>query len=151
MIKWFLLVLLLSLNANAEGDPTFNAWLAALKAEARSKNISEKAIETTLENAIFLPRVIELDRSQPEFVSTFFTYIQKRVTRQRVEEGKAKIKEHLALLEKVEAKYGVPKNILVAFWGLETNYGQNKGNTSLASALLTLAYEGRRADFFDSN
>lgn len=148
MIKWFLLVLLLSLNANAEGDPTFNAWLAALKAEARSKNISEKAIETTLENAIFLPRVIELDRSQPEFVSTFFTYIQKRVTRQRVEEGKAKIKEHLALLEKVEAKYGVPKNILVAFWGLETNYGQNKGNTSLASALLTLAYEGRRADFF---
>jgi lytic murein transglycosylase len=148
MIKWLLLILLLSLNANAEGDPTFNAWLAALKAEARSKNISAKAIETTLENAIFLPRVIELDRSQPEFVSTFFTYIQKRVTRQRVEEGKAKIKEHLALLEKVEAKYGVPKNILVAFWGLETNYGQNKGNTSLASALLTLAYEGRRADFF---
>ena len=148
MIKWFVLVLLLSSNVYAEGDPTFNAWLIALKAEARDKNISEKAIESTLEDATFLPRVIELDRSQPEFVSTFFTYIQKRVTRQRVEEGRVKIKEHSVLLEKIEAKYGVPKNILVAFWGLETNYGQNKGNTSLASALLTLAYEGRRAAFF---
>lgn len=148
MIKWLVVVLLLSSNAFAEGDPTFNAWLKALKEEARSKNISEQAIENTLKNATFLPRVIELDRSQPEFVSTFFSYIQKRVTRQRVEVGKSKLKQHSMLLDKIEAQYGVPKTILVAFWGLETNYGQNKGSISLPSALMTLAYEGRRADFF---
>jgi peptidoglycan lytic transglycosylase B len=148
MIKWLLFFLLVSANVFAEGDPTFNAWLKALKAEALEKNISEQAIESTLQNAIFLPQVIELDRSQPEFVSTFFTYLQKRVTRQRIEEGRKKLKEHSVLLNKIETQYGVPKNILVAFWGLETNYGQNKGSISLSSALLTLAYEGRRAAFF---
>ncbi len=148
MIKWFVMFLLLSANALAEGDPTFNAWLDALKKEARDKNISEQAIENTLQNATFLPRVIELDRSQPEFVSTFFSYMQKRVTRQRVEDGRLMLQKHVELLDKIEAKYGVPRNVLVAFWGLETNYGRQKGSTNLASALLTLAYEGRRADFF---
>lgn len=132
----------------ASGDATFNAWLENLKVEARENNISEETIVSTFEHAEYLPRVIVLDRTQPEFISTFFTYIQKRVTRGRVEAGRVKLEQHKALLNKVEMQYGIPKNIIVAFWGLETNYGANKGNFALPSALMTLAYEGRRAAFF---
>jgi peptidoglycan lytic transglycosylase B len=141
---------LTTVNTVAEGDPTFTAWLEALKAEAREKNISEETIASTFKNAEYMPRVIVSDRSQPEFVSTFFTYIQKRVTRGRVDAGRQKLKKHQELLREIEKQYGVPKNILVAFWGLETNYGANKGKISLPSALMSLAYEGRRAKFFRS-
>ena len=72
----------------ADGDATFNAWLENLKVEAKENNISEETIVSTFEHAEYLPRVIVLDRTQPEFISTFFTYIQKRVTRGRVEAGR---------------------------------------------------------------
>lgn len=132
-----------------EGD-AFSVWLESLKAEARAENISEQTIARTFEDAQYLPSVIELDRSQPEFISTFSSYINKRVTESRIDDGRYSLYEHKALLEKVEQQYGVPKNIIVAFWGLETNYGGYKGNYGLPSALMTLAYEGRRADFFRS-
>lgn len=143
-----MLLVLSSVNVFAEGDATFTAWLKALKIEAKDKGISEETIASTFEDAKFLPRVIVLDRTQPEFISTFFSYIQKRVTQGRVAAGRKKLQEHVALFNQVEAQYGVPKNILVAFWGLETNYGSNKGTFGLPSALMTLAYEGRRAEFF---
>jgi membrane-bound lytic murein transglycosylase B len=150
MFKFFVLIIMLlgSKLVLAEGDATFTAWVEALKAEARQKNISEKTIESTFENAEYLPRVIVLDRAQPEFISTFFNYIQKRVTRARVEAGRQKLQQYAILLNQVEKQYGVPKNILVAFWGLETNYGSNQGSFSLPSSLMTLAYEGRRSEFF---
>lgn len=144
----FLVLLLGSVNVFAEGDPTFNAWLEALKEEARQNNISEETITQTFEQAEYKPRVIKLDRSQPEFISTFFSYIQKRVTSARIEAGREKLQEHEVLLDKIERHYDVPKTILVSFWGLETNYGANKGRIGLPSALLTLAYEGRRSAFF---
>lgn len=122
----------------------------ALKRKRVQKNISEQTIARTFEDAQYLPSVIELDRSQPEFISTFSSYINKRVTESRIDDGRYSLYEHKALLEKVEQQYGVPKNIIVAFWGLETNYGGYKGNYGLPSALMTLAYEGRRADFFRS-
>ncbi len=135
-------------NAHAEGDETFSRWLEVLKQEASDEGISAQTINLTFENAKFLPRVIELDRSQPEFISTFTTYLNKRVTTKRLIEGRLALKKHERLLTKVELQYGVPKNILVAFWGLETNYGGNKGDFGLPSALMSLAYEGRRAEFF---
>jgi membrane-bound lytic murein transglycosylase B len=149
MNKCLALILVLMSNiVLAEDDPTFKAWLAALKEEARAKSISEQTIFNTFKEIDFLPNVIVLDRSQPEFISTFFTYIRKRVTRDRVEEGRLKLQKHQLLLNKIEQQYGVNKNILVAFWGLETNFGANKGSINLASALMTLSYEGRRATFF---
>ncbi len=149
----FLLVLLVSCicaSVHAEGDETFSRWLGSLKQEASEQGISTQVIKLTFEDAEFLPKVIELDRSQPEFITTFTTYLNKRVTTKRLVQGRLALKEHEKLLTDVEAQYGVPKSILVAFWGLETNYGSNKGNFGLPSALMTLAYEGRRADFFRS-
>ena len=150
MVKcWFILVLSIAFSTAFAGkDPTFTAWLETLKLEASAEGISEETIAKTFENAEFLPRVIELDRSQPEYISTFLTYIDKRVTRSRIEIGRQKLKEHKDLLSEIQKHYGVPSNILIAFWGLETNYGITKGNYGLPSVLMTLAYEGRRAVFF---
>jgi peptidoglycan lytic transglycosylase B len=150
MLRFFVLMMFLfgCKTVFAEGDATFVAWLDALKAEAREKGISEETIASTFDHAEYLPRVIVMDRTQPEFISTFLTYVQKRVTRARVEVGRKKLEQYAMLFNHVEAQYGVPKNILVAFWGLETNYGANKGDFGLPSSLMTLAYEGRRAEFF---
>lgn len=134
--------------ALAEDNIDFNLWLEALKSEAKAAQISEQTIEDTFKNAQYLPSVIVLDRGQPEFISPFLSYVAKRVSPSRITQGRALLQEHEALLDQVEAKYGVPRQILLAFWGLETNYGSNKGNYGLPSALTTLAYEGRRSHFF---
>ena len=150
MFRFLLFVILLNYAAagwSAE-DPTFSRWLRELKEEAREKQISEEAVQATLGQAEYLPKVIELDRSQPEFISTFLNYLKRRVTEGRIDSGRNMLRKHQALLVSIENHYGVPKEVLVSFWGLETNYGKNKGDYGLASALMTLAYEGRRADFF---
>ena len=136
--------------AFAENNQDFNNWLAVFKTEALAANISEKTIEDTFKNASLLSRVIVLDRGQPEFISPFLDYLDKRVTTNQIATGRAKLQEHQVLLNEMEANYGVPKNILIAFWGLETSYGGNKGNFHVASSLMSLAFEGRRAAFFRS-
>lgn len=140
--------LVFGLGAQANDSYEFKQWVKTLKAEAKQEKISAKTIKSTFKNAKYLPRVIALDRSQPEFISTFLNYIGNRVTTNKIERGKALLQEHESLLSQVEFQYGVPKTVLVAFWGLETNYGSFQGDFGLPSALLTLAYEGRRADFF---
>jgi len=136
--------------AFADGSNYFDLWLSALKTEAREAQISAQTIDDAFKTAQYLPWVIILDRNQPEFISPFLSYVEKRVSPELIKQGKAELLEQEALLSQVEAQYGVPKQVLVAFWGLETNYGDNKGNFGLPSALMTLAYEGRRASFFRS-
>ncbi len=140
--------LIINSLAIAEENSDFNAWLEAFKLEAQLAHISPQTINNTFKNAQYLPRVIVLDRGQPEFISPFLSYVEKRVTPSRIAQGRAALQENDALLSQIEAQYGVPKQILVAFWGLETNYGSNKGSFALPSSLMTLAYEGRRANFF---
>jgi membrane-bound lytic murein transglycosylase B len=142
--------LIASFNAQAFDSQDFYAWQKEFKLEAKQAGISLKTIKNTFKNAKYLPRVIALDRSQPEFISTFLSYIDNRVTPNKIARGRALLQANETMLAEVEAQYGVPKTILVAFWGLETNYGSNQGDFGLSSALITLAYEGRRADFFRS-
>ncbi|PPD57206.1 MAG: lytic murein transglycosylase [Methylotenera sp.] len=134
--------------AVADQNADFAIWLETLKSDAKAAQISEQTIDETFKNAQYLPSVIVLDRGQPEFISTFISYVEKRVNPSRIAKGRALLQEHEALLAQVETEYGVPKQILLAFWGLETNYGSNKGNYGLPSALATLAFEGRRSQFF---
>ena len=143
-----LVVLFVCLSAHAYDADDFAEWLHEFKQEAKAANISAKTIKATFKNTKYLPRVIVLDRGQPEFITPFLSYVDKRVTPSKIAHGRAMLEQHEALLNKVEAQYGVPKQILVAFWGLETGYGTNKGNFGLPSSLMTLAYEGRRATFF---
>ena len=137
-------------TAQATDKRAFLQWQKTFKAEAKAAGISQKTINATFKNAQYLPEVIVLDRAQPEFISPFLSYLDKRVNPNQIALGRALLQEHDTVLTQVENQYGVPKQILMAFWGLETHYGANKGSFGLPSSLMTLAYEGRRADFFRS-
>src|SRR5690606_27191626 len=93
-------------------------------------------------------RVIELDRQQPEFTTTFTDYLTRRVNERRVTQGRALYKTHRDLLDRVARQYGVPAPYLLAFWGLETNYGSFFGKMSVIDSLTTLACDPRRSDYF---
>lgn len=96
------------------------------------------------------PRVIDLDRRQPEFTDTFANYLGRRLTRERIEQGRKMLRTHRAILQRAAERFGVQPQYLVAFWGLETNFGSYLGNMSTLNSLATLACDERRAAFFTS-
>lgn len=128
-------------------ESAFTAWLADLKAEARGRGIGEQTLKA-LDGIKPLPRVLELDRSQPEFTQTFFGYLSRLVNDRRIAQGQERMRRHADLLRDVEARYGVPARFLVAFWGMETNYGATFGGFPVVEALATLAWDARRSAFF---
>lgn len=137
---------LLATGVQAQTD--FSTWLQNFEREARTRGISQTTLDSALSDVQAAPRVIELDRKQPEFLDTFTTYLERRVTPQKITRGQALLIEHQALFDGVEKRYGVPKQTLAAFWGLETNYGSTTGDTPIPAALATLAFDGRRSTFF---
>ncbi len=132
----------------AQEDRAFLDWLKELRAEARGEGISEGTLDSALRDIAPIVRVVELDRRQPEFTQTFWTYIDQRVNEERVERGRELLDRHGALLNEIHAEYGVPPRYLVAFWGLETNFGSYLGSFRVIDALVTLAYDPRRGQFF---
>lgn len=126
----------------------FATWIAQLRAEALSKGISAATFDRSLDGASPLPEVLERDRRQPEFTLTFSDYLRRVVTDRRVLRGQALLTQHAGLLEQVRARYGVQPRFLVAFWGLESNFGDHTGGFPVVPALVTLAYDERRAEFF---
>jgi membrane-bound lytic murein transglycosylase B len=141
-----LLGVLVSLSAQAQS--AFDCWLADLRQEAAAQGISQATLDAALSGLVPTERVIELDRRQPEFLQTFDAYLVRRVTPTQVARGQELLQEHAALLDEVEQKYGIPKAVLVAFWGLETRYGAVQGSLNVPASLATLAFEGRRSTFF---
>ncbi len=128
--------------------PPFGPWLENLKADAVRRGVSAETLNRALGRIKPIPRVIELDRRQPEFTLTLSSYFKKAISTKRIEQGKVLLKRHAGLLSKVEAKFGVQPRFLVAFWGLESNFGTYTGTFSVAGALVTLAHDRRRAKFF---
>jgi membrane-bound lytic murein transglycosylase B len=126
----------------------FREWLQSLRKEARDQGISEATLDAALHDTVPLARVIELDRHQPEFTSTFSTYLRRRVTEGMRERGRSLLARHRDLLEEIHAEYGVPPRYLIALWGLETSFGENLGGFRVIQALATLAYDRRRPRFF---
>lgn len=143
-----LLALTLATSAQTPAGDDFQTWLAALRQEVIARGIRAETFDRALAGVQPDPRVIELDRRQPEFIEPFLDYIERRVTAQRVEEGRRLLNEHRKLLASVERRYGIPPHVLVALWGLETNYGGFLGDFAVPAALATLAYEPRRSQFF---
>jgi len=148
-----LLLALLILTAAMRGlaqEPQipFEEWLATVIAEAREQGIREDIIEQALVAVTPIPQVINNDRSQAEFTETFEQYLEKRVTQWRIDTGRARLAEHHDLLARVGAQYGVEPRFIVAFWGVETNFGNFTGGTDVIRALVTLAYDPRRAAYF---
>jgi len=131
-----------------EQPPEFAAWLAALRADALKQGISPATVNAALTGVTPLPRIIELDRRQPESVLTLRQYLERVVSNARVNQARAKYAEHKALLDEVGRKYGVQPRFIVALWGIETNFGSNTGGFSVVQALATLAFDGRRSAYF---
>ena len=126
----------------------FQSCLAEKAEYALAQGVSKTRIESEFANLNFVPRVIELDRRQPEFISTFPDYFSKRVNEWRINKGREKFAEHAAFLQELTTQYGIPGHYLVSFWGLETNYGGYKGKMSTLDSLATLACDQRRSKFF---
>lgn len=127
----------------------FENWKQqSLKQEALKKGISEKFLTPLLPRLTYLPDVLKADKKQSEFLLTFWPYTDKVITPKRIQEGKENAKKYRTLLKQVSEKYNVHQKYILAFWGLETNYGAYKGNFDTLSALATLAFDKRRRTFF---
>ena len=135
-------------TALADSHQSFTAWQAELRTEALSKGISADTFDTAFVGVAPIARVLELDRSQPEFTLTLDSYLNKVVSATRVKRARQKLVEHRAILKEVSEKFGVQPRFIVALWGIETNFGQHTGSFSVIAALSTLAYDGRRSAYF---
>ena len=127
---------------------TFEAWLEDFRAEALAAGISEPLLNQALSDLAPIEKVIELDRRQVESRMDFRTYRQRVLSDDRVERGRALMREHRELLERIGRDFGVQPRFIVALWGIESTFGTYKGSYPVVQSLATLAWEGRRASFF---
>jgi membrane-bound lytic murein transglycosylase B len=151
MMRLFIAAILLSFAPPGlvqENDAVFVSCLESLGERARHDGVDAAVIASVLDDTTRLQRVIDLDRSQPEFTRTFADYYIRRVTAQRVAQGRELYVEHRDLLVRLQHEYGVPAHYLLSFWGLETNYGAYFGKIRTTDALATLACDQRRPEFF---
>jgi membrane-bound lytic murein transglycosylase B len=131
-------------------NAAFDAWLDAYADRARAAGIAPQVVDRALSGAGFLPDVIARDRRQTEFTRTLEDYLNIAASAERIAAGRAALSRHGATLRAIEARYGVPAEVLTAIWGLESRYGTEKGDIPAVSALATLAFDGRRGAFFES-
>lgn len=136
--------LCLSTSVFANTQAKFDSYLSALKKEAIEKGYSQELVDQAFATAKFKKKVISNDKSQPEVVETLETYLPKRVPEWKVSQARKLYKKHQELLEKVAKEYGVQARFIVALWGLESNFGRIQGGYPVISALVTLAFDGRR-------
>ena len=148
IIKFFLLVYLIMFQSIVNADDNFDKWLISFKKKAESEGISIETINKVMDKAIFLPKVIEYDRYQPEFYEDTKTYINKRVTKSKIKNGISLYKEKNLIINDIENKFSVQKELLLALMGIETNFGQYLGKMDIVSSLATLSYDKRRSEFF---
>jgi membrane-bound lytic murein transglycosylase B len=132
----------------ADGGEGFAAWLEALRRDAAARGVSAATLDATLSGLAPIPAVLELDRRQPEVTLSYRRYLARLVTPDRVQRGRARLREHRERLVEVAARSGVPPAVLVALWGVETDYGVTGREFPVVAALATLAHEGRRSALF---
>ena len=135
-------------QSNELTEQGFNTFVTEFKEESLNKGFDAKLLDRSFANVKFHKRAVKADRNQPETVETLDTYLPKRVPQWKVDKARSLYKKHKLLLTKIGNEYGVQPRFIVALWGLETNFGKFTGGYNVLSALSTLAYEGRRRDFF---
>ena len=126
----------------------FNDWVVDFKKRALDEGISSKTVNSVMDKAIFLPKVIEYDRYQPEFYEDTSTYINKRVNEEKIKKGLSLYVDNNSLIEEIEKKFSVEKELLLALMGVETNFGKYLGKMNIVSSLATLSFDKRRSEFF---
>ena len=128
----------------------FDDWLAGFRARAAGEGISAKTLERAFAGVSYDPEVIRRDRNQNEFTKTVWVYLDSAASDDRIAAGKAAVEKHRALLDRIEAQYGVDRYIVAAIWGLESAFGAFRGNDSTIRSLATLAFDERRRAFFEN-
>jgi len=148
-IKYFIIyfIFLFCFPVNAE-ENTFNSWLTSFKKIALENGISENTFNLAMINVKFLPKVIKYDRFQPEFYEDTITYITKRSSDDKVKNGLSLYKKNKLLINSVDKKFSVEKELLLALMGIETNFGTYVGKMDILSSLSTLSFDKRRSEFF---
>ena len=146
----FTLIFLTVGSLQVSSDENFNIWLNKFKIKAIQEGISKKTVNSVMDKAIFLPKVIEYDRYQPEFYEDTKTYVSKRTSKDRVKKGIKIYKKNKSLINIVDEEFDVEKELLLALMGIETNYGTYLGKMDIISSLATLSFDKRRSEFFTS-
>jgi len=146
LLAFMALFLLVSHPASAE---TYDAWLSGYKHRAKAQGITEATLTSAFTGVTPSQRVVELDGKQPEKKIGFDEYYAKTLTADRIATGKRLLRENWTTLKRVEDQYGVQAHYIVALWGIETSFGKNTGGFDLIQALATLAWEGRRREYFE--
>ncbi len=130
-------------------DPSgFGRWVQDFRAQALASGVSASTYDRAMASARYNSEVVRLDSRQSEFTKPIWDYLDGAVSESRVAQGRQMLARHAGTLSAIESRYGVDKEAVVAIWGMESNFGANRGNTQIISALATLTYDGRRADFF---
>ena len=135
-----------AVNSNVD----FDIWLTSYKKTALKKGISQETIDIAFKNVKYLNDVIKYDRKQPEFFEDTKTYINKRATRSRMFKAKKLLIKNKKLFDEIEKEFKVEKELLLALWGIETNFGKHVGKMDIISSLATLSFDKRRSEFFSN-
>jgi len=143
-----IIFLLFSNNTLSANDTTFEDWLKNFKIYALENRISESTFDIAMSNVIFLPKVIKYDRFQPEFYEDTKTYITKRSSNLKVNQGTKLYKSNQDFINSIDNKFSVEKSLLLALMGIETNFGTYVGKMDILSSLATLSFDKRRSEFF---
>jgi lytic murein transglycosylase len=135
-------------NANCRNTGSFEAWLDQFRQEARGNGISNATLAAALGGMTLDPGIIQRDRRQGFFAQTFTAFSGKLITPNRIQNGLSRLRQHRDLLARIEQQWGVPGPVIVAFWGLESDFGSMMGNLPVLRSLATLAYDCRRPELF---
>jgi lytic murein transglycosylase len=127
----------------------YDAWIASFRGRAIGQGISATTLDRALQEAGYLPDVVERDRSQTEFTRSLEDYLAIAASDERVSKGRANASRQAGTLNAIEATYGVPTDVVTAVWGLESMYGERRGDIHVIASTSTLAYDGRRGPFFE--
>jgi len=149
-INSFIFLIVFSFSSLLANNLEFSLWIDDFKKKAISSGISKDVVDDVMSGARFLPKVIEYDRYQPEFYEDTFTYIKKRTNAKKVKKGLALYKKEKLIIDKIDSKFLIEKELLLALMGIETNFGKYLGKMDIISSLATLSFDKRRSEFFTS-
>ena len=125
-------------------------WITAFRAKALAAGIDAQVYDAAMAGVTYAPKVVERDRNQSEFTKTIWNYLETAVSDARINNGRAALRREQAALAAIETRYGVPAQILTAIWGLESAYGTFRGSDPVLTSMASLAYDARRAEFFET-
>ena len=146
LINFFLVSLAFSSTVSTD----FKSWLISYKKYALNEGISQDTINIVFEDVKFMDNVIKYDRKQPEFLEDTVTYVSKRATNSRAQKANKLLRRNNDLFIRIEKKFNIEKEILLALWGIETNFGKHVGKMPIISSLATLSFDKRRSEYFSS-